>query len=308
MLIKYFPEIGRGFDTWSGRAINMGVTINKNELGFLCFVLAYFLFWQLVGLRNQPRSRNRTQQFILVGGFLALTGWLLVMAKSSTAFAALAVGIGTMLLLGLRIVNKRRFALWVVGIVLVAVVAEYSFGVYRFVIEDVFGKNVTLTDRTEVWKDVLAVDINPILGAGFESFWLGGRLDILWGKWAFRPNQAHNGYIEIYVTLGWVGVTLFIAMILGTFRKAQVTLVRNFEIGRFRMGFLFAVLAYNYTEATFKALHIIWFVFYLAAMDYATRRARVPARQQFGRAVGGSAGAQEASAFDAAGSRLSPVR
>jgi len=44
--------------------------------------------------------------------------------------------------------------------------------------------------------------VNPWIGAGFESFWLGPRLNKLWAQYNFMPNQAHNGYIEIYLNLG----------------------------------------------------------------------------------------------------------
>jgi hypothetical protein len=34
------------------------------------------------------------------------------------------------------------------------------------------------------------------------------------------------------------------------------------------LGFLAAVVMYNWTEAAFKTTNPIWFVFYLIAMDY----------------------------------------
>ena len=32
-------------------------------------------------------------------------------------------------------------------------------------------------------------------------------------------NQAHNGYIEIYLNLGWVGLTLLGAMVIAGYRQ-----------------------------------------------------------------------------------------
>ena len=46
---------------------------------------------------------------------------------------------------------------------------------------------------------------NPLLGAGFENFWVGERQVTLGG---LGGNQAHNGYLEIYLNLGWVGILL----------------------------------------------------------------------------------------------------
>ena len=133
---------------------------------------------------------------------------------------------------------------------------------------NLLGRDATLTDRTEVWHDALELQPDPIFGAGFESFWLGKRLDKLWEKWWWQPNQAHNGYIETYLNLGWVGIVLLAGMIIGTFGKISRALLTNFEFARLRLGFLFVILAYNFTEATFKGVHLVWTVFYLIAIDY----------------------------------------
>jgi O-antigen ligase len=130
------------------------------------------------------------------------------------------------------------------------------------------GRDSTLTDRTILWEDVLRVPINPLLGAGFESFWLGARAEALWAKYWWRPNQAHNGYLETYLNLGWSGVLLLAGWIVATFRKASDLLQSDFDIGRFRLALLSALVVYNYTEGAFKALHLVWFVFYLISIDY----------------------------------------
>jgi O-antigen ligase len=141
-----------------------------------------------------------------------------------------------------------------------------SFGMYDKVVE-LLGRNATLTDRTAVWQDVLAIDKSPVFGAGFESFWLGPRLEAMWAKWWWHPIQAHNGYIETYLNLGWVGVAILVALIIATFRKARRELIHNLDFGRFRLGVLFAIILYNYTEATFKGVHLVWTFFYLIAID-----------------------------------------
>jgi hypothetical protein len=42
----------------------------------------------------------------------------------------------------------------------------------------------------------------------------------------------------------------------------------DFQWARFRLGFLAAVVVFNWTEASFKGLSVIWFVFYVIALDY----------------------------------------
>ena len=66
-----------------------------------------------------------------------------------------------------------------------------------------------LTGRTDLWKQCLAIAGNPLVGTGFESFWLGWRIQRIWDEnVGIRLNEAHNGYLELYLQLGWCGVAL----------------------------------------------------------------------------------------------------
>ena len=170
-------------------------------------------------------------------------------------------------LLGQPLVNKRMIGTYLVVVIVIYVLADATLGVSGRVIE-LLGKSPTLTDRTIIWHEVLQVPINPFFGAGFESFWLGDRLKLFAGKHWWQPNQAHNGYLETYLNLGLVGVFILTGLLIATFRKIRLELLKNFEIGRLRLGFLVAIVLFNWTEATFKTLHPVWFVFYIIAMDY----------------------------------------
>ena len=48
ILIRYFPEYGRAYGKWSGAEMWVGVTVQKNSLGRLCLIAAFFLIWALV--------------------------------------------------------------------------------------------------------------------------------------------------------------------------------------------------------------------------------------------------------------------
>ena len=204
---------------------------------------------------------------VLTIGFLAAIWWLFSMAHSSTSLVSCVLGILVVAFLGLRFVDRRLIGTYLVCAAIVFILAQSLFDVWGGFLQ-FLGKDETLTDRTGVWHDALQIQINPLLGAGFESFWLGDRLKTMWEKWTFRPNQAHNGYIETYLNLGLIGLFLLIALLIATFWKCRRELFTNFQLGRFRVGFLVAVIAYNWTEAAFKNISPLWFVFYLIAMDY----------------------------------------
>jgi len=265
LFIKYYPEWGRGFDD-SGVPVNVGVTTNKNELGWLCFVLAFFFFWNLLQARRVEEPRERREELVLNLGFLIMICWLLLKAHSATSLVSLTIGVLVVIFLGSKIVNKQFIGAYFAVGILICVVAEMGFGVSAEVIR-ALGKDPTLTDRTAVWQDVLAVPLNPLLGAGFESFWLGERREKLWEKWWWHPNEAHNGYLELYLNLGLIGLIIVLGLFIGTYRKITRELLTDLEWGRFRLGFLIAVIVFNWTEATFKALHVVWFAFYIIALQ-----------------------------------------
>jgi exopolysaccharide production protein ExoQ len=267
LFIKYYPEWGRGFSDWTGEGYNRGIALGKNDLGYVCLILGAFFFWHLLKIRRVEKSTARNQELLFTAGFLAMIWWLLWMANCKTALVALLIAVVTMLIVGFRFVDRQSIGAYLVAAVLMFLVADCAFGVSQEVIK-LLGRNPTLTDRTEVWQDVLEVPINPVLGTGFESFWLGERREKIAEKWAWQPNQAHNGYLETYLNLGIVGLVILISLIFATYRKACGELLENFEFGRFRLSLLFAIAIYNWTDATFKALHPIWFTFYVIAIDY----------------------------------------
>lgn len=267
LCIKYFHDIGRGYDGYTGQAFNQGVNLNKNELGYVCWLTGLFFVWNFFQASHIPDPKARRNERWLSLLFLAMIWWLLRMCDSATSLVCILLGTTIMLGLSSRWINKRYLGTYIVAALLILGLAQATFGVYEGTLK-MLGRNPTLTDRTEVWKDVLALAEDPVLGAGFESFWLGRRLEILWSKWHWQPTQAHNGYIETYINLGAVGLILLLILAVATFKKIQRMLLWDFEFARLRMAYLVAILLYNFTEAAFKGVCLVWFVWHVIALDY----------------------------------------
>jgi exopolysaccharide production protein ExoQ len=271
LFIKYYPDWGRGFSFWTGAAYNTGITDSKNALGWDCLILGFFFFWHLLQTWPTERCRLRRNELLLTLGLLAAVWWLLSMAQSSTSFMSLLLGVLTVVLVGRRFVNKRLIGTYVVTAVLAIAVAQSTLGIYDYALT-FLNRDSTLTERTVLWDALFKVKINPVIGTGFESFWLGERRQKLWDDVRWEASEAHNGYLETYLNLGLVGLILLVGLLGATFFKVRRELLRDFEWGRFRLGFFVAVIFYNWTEAAFKSLHPVWFVFYIIAMDYPKSR------------------------------------
>ena len=267
LFIKYYPQWGRGFDPWGGGASNNGIADTKNMLGADCLILGFFFFWHLLQTWHTERNTWRRNELRLIAGFLIGIWWLFSQAHSATPVISLFIGALIVVVVGIRSINRNFIGTYMLAALVLLAAAELTFGISGG-LSEALGRGSRLSGRPELWKHLLEFHTNPILGTGFESFWLGERPQRLEGLFYFIPNEAHNGYLEIYLTLGLIGVFILIALFIATFWKIRLELWRNFEWGRFRLGLLAAIVIYNWTEAGFKTLHPIWFMFYIIAMDY----------------------------------------
>jgi O-antigen ligase len=130
----------------------------------------------------------------------------------------------------------------------------------------VLQREMTLTGRTDLWTDLLSEQINPLIGVGYQSFWLGPVAQQYWEKYSFHPNQAHNGYLELYLNGGIIAVFLLVAMMVSAGRRLKADLLAGKSFAIFCFSFLVVALVYNWTEAMFSKMTIVWFVLIMIAL------------------------------------------
>ena len=202
LFIKFYPDLGRGYHPWTWTPYYTGVTTNKNELGCICLVLGLGFVWRfLTALRNERRAA-RNKQLLAFGACLAMVLWLFWMANSMTSLSCFLLASALMAATSLRLAARKT---WVVHLMLLAIVLVSVSTLFLDLgsgILQTMGRDPTLTGRTDIWKLVLGMTGNPVAGTGFESFWLGKRLEKMWSIYWWHPREAHDGYIEIFLNLG----------------------------------------------------------------------------------------------------------
>jgi len=95
-------------------------------------------------------------------------------------------------------------------------------------------------------------DSNWLLGTGYESFWLGERLYQVWVATGF-VTQAHNGYLEVYLNLGLVGLCILVFLLLSSYRRICKSFTHSAVLAPLVLASWTLALFYNITEAAFKA-------------------------------------------------------
>ncbi|MGH9454163.1 MAG: O-antigen ligase family protein [Terriglobia bacterium] len=265
LLIKYFGDLGRGY-TPDGMPMNTGVTTNKNMLGVITLVLCLGAFWRVQTLfraKGEPgRDRHLLAQCIL----LAVGVAVLAMAQSATSLACFALGSALMLATQFPAIKRRPGA--VHALVLMIILAgglTMLLGGEAGVVH-ALGRKTNFTGRTEIWAAVLPAVPNRMVGAGFESFWIGPWLARVYSGLSqyMHVNEAHNGYIEVYLNLGWVGVSLIAIILISGYRRAVAALRRDPAMGSLMLAYLAAAAVYSITEAGFRLLDPIWIFLLLA--------------------------------------------
>ena len=122
---------------------------------------------------------------------------------------------------------------------------------------------------------------NSLVGAGFESFWLNPHVhDRLWELFPnLGLNEAHNGYIEVYLELGWVGVSLIGLILIVGYRRAVRAFRRDPPLGGLFTAYILAAAVYNITEAGFRMLDAMWVFLLLAVVGTSIVAAGFPLRE-----------------------------
>lgn len=269
VLAKYYPGIGMGYNPWTGTAMYSGAATGKNGLGAICLVSGLFFFWDTV-TRWPNRAESRTRRIILVNlVFLAMTLRLLYLADSATSRLCLLIGCLVILVAlsktGQR--NPRGLTIAIPAFLFLNLVLVFGFGFdIKGLVAEASGRNPTLTDRTLIWNILLDAHTNPLIGTGYESFWLGPRLSWVWQhKETAGLGEAHDGYLEVYLNLGIIGLFLLVAFLIASYRTICARLRDGSPGVSLALALWTVVLFYNITEAAFK-WHVIWVTFLLGAI------------------------------------------
>lgn len=240
-------------------------------------------------LRGVFTHKNQFGAFMAPGGVIFLLSafqggkyswiyWLLlvlncgamVMSQSATALGTF----GLMLILCLiyRILRWRYevmvsaiLAVTLIGFAVLIWIAGYvgSDSLLGFV-----GKDITLSGRTEIWRYVWdRIQLHPWFGYGLAAFWNGydGPSGYIQLAMRIAVIYAHNGFLDIWLSIGLVGLSVFLMSFLSNTRQSLALLRQtNTPEGFWPLLFLSYILLSNLTEGTITTMNSSFWAIYVA--------------------------------------------
>jgi exopolysaccharide production protein ExoQ len=275
VLIKFFPVYGSDYHHWSGMKMWVGVCEHKNSLGQLASAGAFLLIFSFARKRRSAAGHTSRHQTIADVFIVIATLWILKGPGWYSATSIVVLAAGLTCLIGFLWMKKKHFTISAnLLTAIIALIIVYGTSAFLFgklpggSMTSVVGRDSTLTDRTAIWKSLVPVALSkPILGHGFRGSWISSNPKYI----GFSP---HNGYLEVLLGLGFVGLILTSAFVLSSCRKAHALLGYDYDWGVFWICWLIMTLLNNIAESSiysFSNLFMAVLVWLLIAINRSAR-------------------------------------
>jgi exopolysaccharide production protein ExoQ len=264
VVVAVLPRYGIASDIHSGDWV--GIFGQKNGLGAM-MALGVLVEWYL------PTKKTSKIVWLLIYGLL--------MVKSDS-IAPMASLMGSFLIVKtferLRVryrVPTMTVILLVLGIGGVLTVVGFATGLLQYT----SGRTANLSGRTELWGILLnSIATRPLLGYGYGDFWGGASKEFynVTRQTGWVPMYSHNGYLEIAISLGMVGLFLacwFLAK--GLYHAAQRAEFRDSMQDMWPLAFLIYFLIHNMAECSIMWKNSFeWALCVATVLDVMPRRTR----------------------------------
>jgi len=242
-----------------------GVLFSKNNLGTTMAIAT--VLWYL-------RATYKPQHRWLSWSITAISFILIPQSRSTGAWFLMITLFSFIILI--NFLKRLKFQYAVIGLVsfiLISFATSILIALNGEAILAAFGKDLTFTGRTDVWSDYSrAVEERLWLGYGPYAFWqnwLGINSPAAkWDSGGWMPPHAHNGFFDISIDLGLIGLLLFsISFLVGIFQATFYLLKgRSYEVMLPMILLLFS-FQLNISETRFFRFNLPWFLHVLAIVQ-----------------------------------------
>lgn len=227
-----------------------GISTYKNSLA-ATMVMATMLFLDIYFYGHRYRFKA------LIGAGIAFLILLLSQGRGS-----LGIFVGLLPILPFYKIVKQGYKLKIIlgifAILICGIIALTIFTNLEFIVVDLLGKQMDLTGREPLWNYLIDRGLErPWLGYGYAGFWtnptesLGVALKFSWiGGVGEGGGNSHSSYIESFLQLGWLGLSLMLISLSITLGRVILLLALTKQIEFFWMlQFLLLITIISYYDS-----------------------------------------------------------
>lgn len=250
-----------------------GVLPQKNFTGAAC-ALTILIF---------GFGRQKLNLFLRIGVIVASAVFLFkTESKTSMGMLLLAAAVG-----GVYLVFNPRLRFIMIPVVAAAGVAGMMYSITAWdEMLGPFARRDGLTGRVQIWPYLISYAQDHPFGSGYGSFWNIGETSPIFAyskNWVAGLSAGHNGYLDVLVQVGWVGLVL---VVLATILIPLWKLLSNAQVSRPTGALLIALLTFcmghNITETSLFERDVIVGVFLILAAALTNVVTRKPAAPRSG--------------------------
>ena len=258
LFVLFLPQWAIGTGDFQGDWL--GIFGHKNLLG-LNMALGFGVFSALFRCSQRERFAHFAwAAFCLVLVFLSGSATALVCCAGE---ALVLFVVGPVVKIWSHLTRIRR----VIVIAMAVILATFLAGQYETVPE-MLGRDAGLTGRTEMWS-VIAIMISekPWFGYGYGAFWRGyaGPSGVVWDAMGGEIFYSHNGFLDVWLDLGAIGLGLLILGYTIAFRRAVISAgVDHSDLSLWPLVFLMFLLLSNLTEGSLMRANTLPWILYTA--------------------------------------------
>jgi exopolysaccharide production protein ExoQ len=202
--------------------------------------------------------------------FVAASILVALLSNSLTSLAT----IGVLLLLApayrLLRVKKKTLIPVLIGIGTGMATAIFLAIRNQEIVLQLMDRSISLTGRTDIWRFVWeAISQRMVLGYGFNGFWegIGGASASVILSLGWVAKHAHDGFLDLWLELGIVGLALFAMGYFSALREAihLLTNDRSPE-ATWPMQYLAFMFVYHITEGPILRQNSLYWALYTATL------------------------------------------
>jgi exopolysaccharide production protein ExoQ len=191
-----------------------GIFNHKNVFGKMMVVSS--IVFALLALQAKK------QQWIF-RGFLGTSVLLILLSRASSPLLNLLILIIVLFILYILKWKHLFMVPTLIGISSFGVIIYSLLTSNAGQVAGAFGKDLTLTGRTNFWPLIIdKIWESPFWGYGFGAFWQGlnGPSIYIWNASTFKAPNGHNGYLDLCLELGLIGLSIYLIQFVISFKKS----------------------------------------------------------------------------------------